>query len=283
MCTKLVKTIGECHHQKHRKERSPIKNNYHTHTWRCKHAQGTDEEYILAAIAGGFTAIGLSDHGPLPYTGGYSSPVRMDLPQLQEYFGSLAALKAKYHQNITIHIGFEYEYLPGYMPFIRELRKHPLVDYFLFGNHNDEDDRTGIFFGNAVSEAEIRRYEKSALTGMNTGLFSYMTHPDLFLSSYPHFDKAAKQVSRRICREAKALHMPLEYNLHGIIKMADGAKGIGYPSARFWEVAAEEGCSAIIGVDAHSPGALCDPAHYAKGVQALAALHMERVETLSFR
>ena len=26
-----------------------IKHNYHTHTYRCDHADGTDEEYVLAS------------------------------------------------------------------------------------------------------------------------------------------------------------------------------------------------------------------------------------------
>ena len=31
-----------------------MKYNYHTHTSRCFHARGTDEEYVLAAIEAGF-------------------------------------------------------------------------------------------------------------------------------------------------------------------------------------------------------------------------------------
>ena len=30
-----------------------MKTNYHTHTARCMHATGTDEEYVLSAIKGG--------------------------------------------------------------------------------------------------------------------------------------------------------------------------------------------------------------------------------------
>ncbi len=35
--------------------------NYHTHTKRCGHAKGTDEEYVIAAIEGGFDELGFSD------------------------------------------------------------------------------------------------------------------------------------------------------------------------------------------------------------------------------
>ena len=39
--------------------------NYHTHTARCRHATGTEEEYVLAAIDRGLKILGFSDHTPL--------------------------------------------------------------------------------------------------------------------------------------------------------------------------------------------------------------------------
>ncbi|MFR5796189.1 MAG: PHP domain-containing protein [Christensenellales bacterium] len=44
-----------------------MKANYHTHTARCGHATGTDEDYVLAAIEQGFDELGFSDHVPWPY------------------------------------------------------------------------------------------------------------------------------------------------------------------------------------------------------------------------
>ena len=38
--------------------------NYHTHTIRCKHAVGTEREYIEAAISERFKILGFSDHTP---------------------------------------------------------------------------------------------------------------------------------------------------------------------------------------------------------------------------
>ena len=37
--------------------------NYHTHTFRCHHALGTDEDYVTSAIANGIQILGFSDHG----------------------------------------------------------------------------------------------------------------------------------------------------------------------------------------------------------------------------
>ncbi len=38
--------------------------NYHTHTSRCGHAGGSDEEYVQAAIKAGYQILGFSDHAP---------------------------------------------------------------------------------------------------------------------------------------------------------------------------------------------------------------------------
>lgn len=43
------------------------KNNYHTHTTRCYHASGKDEEYVKAAIKAGIKELGFSDHTPWHY------------------------------------------------------------------------------------------------------------------------------------------------------------------------------------------------------------------------
>ena len=50
-----------------------MKYTYHTHTARCHHATGEDEEYVRAAIDAGIKVLGFSDHAPMPYPGGYVS------------------------------------------------------------------------------------------------------------------------------------------------------------------------------------------------------------------
>ena len=44
-----------------------MKINLHTHTYRCGHAIGSEEEMVQAAIASHFEILGLSDHIPLPH------------------------------------------------------------------------------------------------------------------------------------------------------------------------------------------------------------------------
>ena len=79
-----------------------IKTNWHTHTTRCGHAVGTDEEYVKAAIKAGLHTLGFSDHAPYrePFP-----PERMNYEQLDEYKQSILDLKQKYAGQIDIHLG----------------------------------------------------------------------------------------------------------------------------------------------------------------------------------
>ena len=60
-----------------------MKTNYHTHTTRCHHATGSDEEFVLSAIKGGYQELGFSDHTPWKYHTDYISDIRM-LPEVGE-------------------------------------------------------------------------------------------------------------------------------------------------------------------------------------------------------
>ena len=60
--------------------------NYHTHTYRCRHANGKIEDYIKRAIACGVTQMGFSDHAPYICTNGSESPFRVLVAEVEEYF-----------------------------------------------------------------------------------------------------------------------------------------------------------------------------------------------------
>ena len=70
--------------------------NYHTHTWRCRHADGTEREYVERAIEGGLKILGFSDHSPYPFPDGYDSGMRMRLDQVEGYVDTVLALKKEY-------------------------------------------------------------------------------------------------------------------------------------------------------------------------------------------
>ena len=76
--------------------------NYHTHTARCKHAEGEDREYVEAAIRAGIKTLGFADHCPWPFQDGYVSGIRMAPADLDGYFYSLESLRKEYQKELTI-------------------------------------------------------------------------------------------------------------------------------------------------------------------------------------
>ena len=255
-----------------------MKSNYHTHTYRCRHASGTDRDYVERAIENGFEELGFSDHVPYPYTE-YIPPYRMVLSEREEYLESVRALKKEYEDRIVIRAGFECECVPQFRSYVTELKSQ--VDYLILGNHGDESDSNYRYAGFNCEKQHLREYLDSTLEGMQWGCFAYLAHPDLTLHSYPRFDDAAKDVSRQICRAAKALGLPLEYNLNGIYNGLGRQGCLGYPCRYFWEIAAEEGVTAIMGVDAHSPESFAWP-EWDAGLKFLKSLGIRVLDRLPF-
>ncbi len=259
--------------------------NYHTHTWRCLHAEGTEEEYVRRAIDMGFSVLGFADHTPWPYESGYVSGMRMRLDQLRGYLDTVRALGERYADRIKIPVGLECEAFPQYMGWLSELKASSL-DYVILGNHYDGRDDAdhdafsdggGFYFGQCGEPAHVRRYAERTIAGMRTGLFDYVAHPDLYCHLYPRFDAECAAAAKDICAAAKALDIPLEYNLLGVQYHAReaGLGRLGYPCPRFWEIAAGQGCKAIIGFDAHRPEALERRDDYDRALAFLTGLGLE--------
>ena len=107
--------------------------NYHTHTYRCGHASGEDEEYVLRAIADGYKVLGFSDHVMLP--GLTQKGIRGDYSELEGYLESIRHLQEKYKDQITIYCGLECEYFEEFISYYKELLDSHKVDYLLLGQH----------------------------------------------------------------------------------------------------------------------------------------------------
>ena len=73
--------------------------NYHSHTARCGHAWGTDDEFVQAAIDAGFGVLGFSEHSPWPFVDGYQeidARQRIKMEELDNYLADMQTLKEKY-------------------------------------------------------------------------------------------------------------------------------------------------------------------------------------------
>ena len=229
--------------------------NYHTHTFRCHHAYGEEWEYVENAIEGGLKILGFTDHSPQIFPDGYVSPIRMLPDELDDYIRSIDALKQKYEGKIEIHCGLEAEYYPALFPQLMDfLQEHEGVEYLILGQHF-ADNEYEEYHQYARSwegdqEHKLAKYVDQVIAGMETGKFLYLAHPDvcLFEGDLPIYRKHM----RRLCQAANACDLPIEIN-------AQGTRFTGnYPYLPFWELAAEEGCVAVYGSDAHRPHFTCN-------------------------
>ena len=225
--------------------------NYHTHTPRCRHAMGSEREYVENAINAGLKVLGFSDHSPQIFPGGYYSTFLMYPEQLNDYVQTVLALLKEYAGLIEIPLGLELEYYPALLPELLPILRDQPMDYLLLGQHfvgNEFDDH---YTGYPTEEKRLlEKYCDQTIEAMQTGLFACFAHPDLV--NFRGDTATYVRNVRRICREAKSCGIPLEYNLLG------RSEGKHYPNIRFWEVAAEEGCAVTLGRDAHRPDALLD-------------------------
>lgn len=228
-----------------------MKSNYHTHTERCHHAVGSDEDYVISAIKGGYEELGFSDHSCWQYNSNFQSGIRMKVEEFDDYYQSITVLKEKYKDQIRIKIGLECEYFPEYMDWLQSFIREKKLDYIIFGNHFCGSDEHRLYYGRICDNDEmLKQYVDDAIVGLSTGLYSYLAHPDLFMRGRHRFDAYAKQQSKRLCQWCKEHDVVLEYNLEGA-RCNDEYHVVEYPYPEFWKIAAECGNKVIIGVDAH--------------------------------
>jgi len=253
-----------------------MKANYHTHTWRCNHATGAEEEYVKTAVEQGFDILGFSDHTPQFFSEGYVSKIRMAPEELPNYCRIIRDLRDRYSDRIRIHVGLEVEYYPAlFSNLLSAVRDHG-VEYLILGQHFLGNERGQPYTGAPTSdEAVLRRYCQQAMEAMQTGAFTYFAHPDLIKFQGDH--AIYRKYMRRLCQEAKSCGLPLEMNLLGYWSERN------YPDIRFWALAAEEGCQAIIGWDAHAPEQLCKQEAERTMRNAAKRFGLDLLETVEFR
>lgn len=251
--------------------------NYHTHTPRCNHAWGSEAEYAQCALEAGLQILGFSDHTPYFFPGDYYSHFRMRPDQLENYVLTVLDLRRQHQDKLQISLGLELEYYPDLLPKLLPLLKDYPLDYLILGQHflgNEVNDR---YSGYATPHKEhLERYCDQTIEAMQSGLFTYLAHPDLL--NYVGDDNAFyRQQVRRLCAEANQCGIPLEINLLGMLE------GKHYPNHKFWEIAAEENCDVVLGRDAHEPKQLLEESYEHRALEMVRVYGLHLLDTVPLR
>ena len=223
--------------------------NYHAHTYRCGHADGTEREYIEAALSVGIREMGFSDHAPwIDPSLGKEREYVVPYAKVGDYMDTVRALREEYKDRITLYVGFEAEHHPADPEELISLG----AEYLILGQHFIQAPN-GQYVHVAVSRYGelIPYYVDAVVAGMRSGYYTYVAHPDVF--NPVEVDPLVYQREMvRICEMSAETGVPLEINFLGI------REGRYYPNAAFWELAGKTGAPVTFGMDAHDPMVAAD-------------------------
>lgn len=250
--------------------------NYHTHTFRCGHATGKEEEYIKRAIECGIKIMGFSDHAPAILYDGYRSSWRVQPEDATDYISTIKALREKYKDKIEIYIGFEMEYYPEHFDKMLDYVKKLGAQYLIMGEHYyDETSGAPHSAISGHNEADLIKYTDTVIEGMKTGKFLYVAHPDML--NYSGDMNLYKSEAKRLCEASKELDVPLEINLLGINNNRH------YPNEEFLKIAGEVGSKMIYGFDAHTPERAFDEESLIKAEVLVKKYNINLIDSLEIK
>jgi histidinol-phosphatase (PHP family) len=251
--------------------------NYHTHTWRCNHATGVEEDYVRAAIEQKFDILGFSDHTPQFFPEGYRSGFRMGAEELVGYCSVVRQLQDRYRDKIKIHMGLEAEYYPALFSRLIPVLRDQGIEYLLLGQHFIGNEFGGKYNGwDTEEEDHLVTYVSQVLAGLDSGRFSYLAHPDLI--NFQGDEAILRREFARLAKGMAARGIPAEINLLGIRTRRH------YPNRIFWEEAAKVGgIAAILGCDAHEPESVLDARSEEVALSLARELSIPVLETLELK
>ena len=231
--------------------------NYHTHTYLCGHAVGSAEDMIQAAIKGGFTTIGISEH--MGYEGWHVSYDRLEYEDMQKYLDMMYALKEKYKDAIDVRVGFESEFFHDSIEHLLYFKDK--CDYLICGQHCPDRKSKDYNVPPYDSDEYIEFMAEQICDGIKLGLFKYIAHPDYFMLSGCEYSQRKKDAIRKIAECAKEHDVVLEINLKGTkygSKQYDFGESYLYPNTETFRIIGEVGTKVCFGYDAHHPNDLID-------------------------
>lgn len=223
---------------------------YHIHTRLCRHATGSMEEYVEAAVKRGLNEICFTPHSPMP--GLYGTNLRMDLEEFDIYLNDIERVKKQF-KEINILTGIEADYYAGYEDFLAGFLSGYPFDLVHMSIHFIRHWPEGQWVFNLDPARPLheiyRDYFNALEEGIKTGLFDSVAHFDLIKQpGHPVLKSNIKDVEKIIdlcCRNG----LSIEINTGGLRKEI----GEIFPSTDIIGLMISRGVSMTLGSDAHTP------------------------------
>lgn len=236
-----------------------IRSNYHNHTYLCKHAEGTPDDYAKLALKNGYHTIAITDHGPLTdeILKNFHTR-RMTMKQYHEDYLPQLEEAVVGNPQIKVLKGLEIEYFKEMEDYYRAYLKD--LDFLVLGEHYFH--HLGRYYNvyEKMDKDALEAYTRDVIAGIESGFFKIVAHPDIFYWNYPSWDQKCDECARRIILAAISNNVVLEINANGIrnsmkkgkIRQEEnGYLDYAYPTIHFWKLAKELGAPVMINDDSH--------------------------------
>ncbi|MDD2431928.1 MAG: histidinol-phosphatase HisJ [Firmicutes bacterium] len=230
---------------------------YHMHTKRCNHADGTMAEYVDQALKIGLTEIGFSDHLPLSAAPDdvLARDWAMQEEELTEYVNDIHVLQKRY-PNISIKVGIEADYFCDQKSNqkTRDLLDRVKWDYVIGSVHHlgtwvidssenlDEFEKRDLF-------KVYENYFETVIKAANSGLYDVLGHIDV-IKKYGYVPKEnLSSLYKDVAKEIKKSGIAFEINTSGLRKPI----GQIYPAPLLLKELLSLEVPVTLGSDSHSP------------------------------
>jgi histidinol-phosphatase (PHP family) len=230
----------------------------HTHTARCGHAGGRDEEYIERAIAQGLAAIAITDHGPFYWlpAAQHDPTLAMAPDELPRYVEAVLALKERFRPRIEVLLGLEADYVAGREEALATLLEGYPFDVVLGSVHWLDGwwvDAPSSLPRYRRGQGEVdhiwEEYTTALIGAARSGLFDVLSHLDLpkkfgFRPTRP-FGGRQREVVEAVASSGCAVEL----------SSAGRRKPVGevYPSPELLVDLVAAGVPLVLSSDAHAP------------------------------
>lgn len=229
------------------------------------------EKYVEQAIKKGFSAMGFSEHSPLPFP----NPFSLKEEQVEEYIKQTDLLKAKYQDDISIYRALEMDYIPGMSEDFGYWRKRCKTDYLIGSVHLVKPPGTDELWFTDGPDYKIydQGIEQFFEGDIRKAVKAFFNQTNLMISSQEfdiigHFDKIKMHNKNRYFTEEEKWYRDLidetvelikekglivEINTRGLYKKRSDSL---FPDGYALERVKELNIPIIISSDAHQPGEL---------------------------
>lgn len=230
----------------------------HVHTHYSKHAEGSVEDVVTAAIANDIKILTITDHAPYPV----DSNNRLLESELISYFDEIKEISKKYAREIDVLVGLEVDFHPDEIDYIKNLLNRVNVDFVIGAIHYVYIDakRVNVWDIDKLYDQQfISEYFNYLDALIESGLFDAIAHPDTILRGgiescvyQQHFSELIPKMLR--------YDMSYELNCSGFrksvydpINKTKSQNSCAYPNLDTVSDFNENGGSFTIGSDAHHP------------------------------